>query len=81
MSRRRFTLALAGAFDGRIVNVADDSSLSIYEMAQAVGYECDPSAAPLTDPWRGQMDTTFARHLGFVPTVPTVRDAARRHLL
>jgi len=76
-----FTLALTGAFDGRTVNIADESPLSIYEMAQIVGYRYDPSGAPLSDPWKGQMDVTLARSLGFIPTISTIYQAARQGLL
>jgi nucleoside-diphosphate-sugar epimerase len=43
-----FTLALTGAFDGRTVNIADESPLSIYEISQIVGYNYPSSAEPLT---------------------------------
>jgi nucleoside-diphosphate-sugar epimerase len=76
-----FELALRGAFDRRTVNIADESPLSIYEMAQIVGYHYGSSAAPLTDPWKGQMDVTLARSLGFIPTISTIYQAARQNLL
>jgi UDP-glucose 4-epimerase len=76
-----FQLALTGAFDGRIVNVADESPLSIYELAQIVGHAYAGSAEPLTQPWKGQMDIAVARGLGFTPTVSTVHQAARKGLL
>jgi Nucleoside-diphosphate-sugar epimerases len=72
-----FALALSGAFDNRIVNIADESPLSIYEMAQIVGYRYASSAEPLTQPWKGQMDTSLARSLGFAPTISTIYEAAR----
>ena len=76
-----FTLALTGAFDGRTVNIADESPLSIYEMAQIVGYSYGSSAEPLTQPWKGQMDVSLARSLGFAPTISTIYEAARKGLL
>lgn len=72
-----FTLALTGAFDHRTVNIADESPLSIYEMSQIVGYSYAPSAEPLGRPWKGLMDTSLARSLGFTPTISTVYQAAR----
>jgi hypothetical protein len=34
-------------------------------------------AEPLTNPWKGHMDVTLARSLGFQPKVPTVYQAIR----
>jgi nucleoside-diphosphate-sugar epimerase len=76
-----FTLALTGAFDGRTVNIADESPLSIYEISQIVGYNYPSSAEPLTQPWKGQMDISLARSHGFTPTIGTIYQAARRGLL
>jgi nucleoside-diphosphate-sugar epimerase len=76
-----FTLALTGAFDGRIVNIADESPLSIYEMAQVVGYDYPSSAEPLAQPWKGQMDVNLARRLGFTPTIKTIYEATRMRAL
>jgi UDP-glucose 4-epimerase len=76
-----FRLALTGAFDGRTVNIADDSPLSIYEMAQIIGYPYSSSAEPLPEPWKGQMDVSLAGSLGFEPTVATIHQAARRGIL
>jgi nucleoside-diphosphate-sugar epimerase len=72
-----FTLALTGAFDRRTVNIADESPLSIYEMSQIVGYDYPSSAEPLPQPWKGQMDVTLARSLGFTPTISTIYEGAR----
>jgi nucleoside-diphosphate-sugar epimerase len=72
-----FQLALTGVMDQRIVNVADEAPLTIYEIAQLVGYPYESSAEPLTDPWQGHMDVTLARSLGFQPTVATVYQAIR----
>lgn len=72
-----FGLALAGVMDHRIVNISDESPLTIYEIAQIVGSPYESSAAPLTDPWVGHMDVTLARGLGFQPKVATVYQAMR----
>lgn len=70
-------LALTGVMDGRIVNIADEAPLTIYEIAQIVGYTYESSAEPLTNPWVGHMDVTLARSLGFQPKVSTVYQAIR----
>ncbi len=72
-----FELALTGVMDGRIVNIADEAPLTIYEIAQIVGSTYESSAEPLTNPWKGHMDVTLARSLGFQPKVPTVYQAIR----
>lgn len=72
-----FELALTGVMDGHIVNIADEAPLTIYEIAQIVGYTYEPSAEPLTNPWKGHMDVALARSLGFQPKVPTVYQAIR----
>jgi UDP-glucose 4-epimerase len=74
-------LALTGALDGRIVNVADESAASIYEIAELVGATMAPSSEPLTNPWHGQMNNSLARRLGFSPTVATVYQASRERAL
>ena len=76
-----FALALTGAFDNLTVNIADESPLSIYEMSQIVGYPYGSSAEPLTHPWKGQMDVSLARSLGFTPTISTIYEAARNGAL
>jgi nucleoside-diphosphate-sugar epimerase len=76
-----FALALTGAFDNRTVNIADESPLSIYEMSQIVGYSYSSSAEPLSQPWKGQMDVSLARSLGFTPTISTIHEAARNGAL
>lgn len=76
-----FTLALTGAFDNRTVNIADESPLSIYEMSQIVGYSYGSFAEPLRQPWRGQMDVSLARSLGFTPTIGTIHEAVRNGAL
>jgi UDP-glucose 4-epimerase len=72
-----FELALTGVMDGRIVNIADEAPLTIYEIAQIVGSTYESSAEPLTNPWMGHMDVTLARSLGFQPKVLTVYQAIR----
>jgi nucleoside-diphosphate-sugar epimerase len=72
-----FELALTGVMDGRIVNIADDAPLTVYEIAQIVGATYESSAEPLINPWMGHMDVTLARSLGFQPKVLTVYQAIR----
>ena len=72
-----FQLALAGSVDCRVINVADESPLSIYEIAQLVGEPYPSSSEPLDNPWQGQVDASLARRLGFRPTVPSVYAAIR----
>ncbi|GAB2471756.1 NAD-dependent epimerase/dehydratase family protein [Jatrophihabitans fulvus] len=74
-------LALAGDLDGHIANVTDDSPVTVYEMARLAGTPIEGSAAPLTDPWSGRMDSSFLREKGFRPSVPTVWDAAAKGIL
>lgn len=74
-------LALTGAMDGRIVNIADDRPVTVYEMAELAGSPIAGSAKPLADPWSGRMDPALAHELGFRPTVPTIYAAAREGLL
>ncbi|HEX4442603.1 MAG TPA: NAD(P)-dependent oxidoreductase [Galbitalea sp.] len=76
-----FELALTGAMDGRIVNIGDDASPTLYELAQLVGVEFRTSTDPLADPWKGVMDTALARSLGFQPKVATIYQAVRDGLL
>jgi UDP-glucose 4-epimerase len=70
-------LAPSGVIDGRIVNIADEAPLTIYEIAQIVGFDHESSAEPLANPWKGHVDVTLARSLGFQPKVPTVYQAMR----
>jgi UDP-glucose 4-epimerase len=76
-----FELALSGAMDGRIVNVADEAPLTVYEIAQIVGSSYEASAEPLANPWKGQMNVTLARSLGFRAKVPTIYTAVRENKL
>jgi hypothetical protein len=74
-------LALAGAMDGRIVNIVDEAPTSIYELLALIGETMEPSAEPLANPWRLHVDGALARDLGFRPTVRTVYQAAQEKLM
>lgn len=69
-------IAIAGAFDGRIINATDDAPTTVYEIARIVGTPIESSDEPLLNPWAGRLDGTLARTLGFVTNVPTVQQAA-----
>ncbi|MET9491094.1 NAD(P)-dependent oxidoreductase [Nocardia sp. NPDC006630] len=69
-------LALTGAMDGRVVNLSDDAPMSVYEIARLVGAEYKESAEPLENPWKGHVDGTLARELGFRPLVRSAYQAA-----
>lgn len=69
-------LALAGAMDGRVVNIVDEAPTTLYELAGLAGQELTPSNEPLIDPWFGHLDGGLARTLGFQPEVRTVHQAA-----
>jgi len=72
-----FELALTGVMDGRTVNIADESPLSMYEIAQILDRPYEDSTEPLTNPWKGHMDVSLARSLGFHPKVATIYQAVR----
>jgi UDP-glucose 4-epimerase len=74
-------LALTGAMDGRIVNLADEAPTSIHELVGLVGGTLEPSSAPLNNPWHLHMDVSVARSLGFRPVVRTVHQAAQEGLM
>lgn len=74
-------LALAGAADGRIVNLADDAPMSIHEIAELVGAPISASSEPLPNPWSGQIDGALARSLGFRPKMATIRQSSREGTL
>ena len=74
-------IALAGKMDGRIVNIADDRPVTVYEMAELAGNPLEGSSEPLANPWAGRMDPSLAHELGFRPTVPTIYAAARDAIL
>jgi UDP-glucose 4-epimerase len=75
------TLALTGAMDGRIVNIADEAPTSIYELVGLVGGIMEPSSLPLANPWHLHMDVSLARSLGFQPVVRTVFQALQENLM
>jgi nucleoside-diphosphate-sugar epimerase len=74
-------LALAGAFDGRIVNISDEAPTTVYELARLVGHRMKSSAEPMQNPWYLHVDASLARSLGFQPTVRTVFQAAQEQIL
>lgn len=78
---RAFELALTGAMDGRIVNIADDAPSTLYDMARAVGVTIESSAEPLNNPWWGRADGSLGRRLGFKPTVATLSQAVQEEIL
>lgn len=69
-------LALTGALDGHVVNLADDAPASVYEIARLVGADYKESSEPLANPWNGHMDGSLARELGFTPIVRSMYQAA-----
>lgn len=69
-------LALDGAMDGQVVNLADDAPASVAEIARLVGASYQESNAPLENPWNGHLDGTLARRLGFTPTVRSMYQSA-----
>jgi nucleoside-diphosphate-sugar epimerase len=74
-------IALSGAMDGRIVNIADDAAVTVFEMAELAGSPLPGSSEPLVNPWAGRMDATLAHELGFRPAVPTIHAAVRDGIL
>lgn len=70
-------LALTGAMDGRIVNIADEAPTSIYELVGLVGGTMEASSVPLENPWHLHMDVSVARSLGFQPVIRTVYQAVQ----
>ncbi|WP_422012627.1 NAD-dependent epimerase/dehydratase family protein [Reyranella sp.] len=74
-------LALAGEFDGRIVNISDEAPTTIYELIGLVGAEMKPSADAMPNPWHLHVDGSLARSLGFRPSVRTVYQAMQEQIL
>ncbi|MCL6707970.1 NAD(P)-dependent oxidoreductase [Pseudomonas sp. R2.Fl] len=74
-------LTLKGIFDGRVVNIADEAPLSVYELAGLAGTTLASNAEPLSNPWHLHVDTSLARSLGFHPSVRTVFQAMQENLL
>jgi hypothetical protein len=60
-------LALTGAMDSRIVNLVDETPMTIYEIMRVVGATMPSSSEPLTSPFFRHLDGSLARHLGFGP--------------
>jgi hypothetical protein len=76
-----FQLALSGVMDRRIVNIADDAALTIYELAQLVDQPYPASAEPVVNPWRGHIDVSLARSRGFQRDIRTVHQAVSEDLM
>lgn len=74
-------IALEGKMDGRIVNITDEATISIYELVRLAGETMESSSEPLQHPWHLHADGSLARHLGFQPTVRTVYQAIQDNLL
>jgi nucleoside-diphosphate-sugar epimerase len=74
-------LAIAGAMDGRIVNITDEAPASMYELFDLVGASMESSSEPLPNPWHLVIDGSRARRLGFRPTVRTVYQAVQEGLM
>jgi len=74
-------LALAGAFDSRIVNISDEAPTTVYELVGLVGQRMKPSAEDMRNPWSLHVDGSLARRLGFRPIVRTVHQAAQEGIL
>jgi UDP-glucose 4-epimerase len=74
-------MALTGKMDGRIVNIADEATTSVYELIQIAGGSMAQSSEPLCNPWHLHVDASLARSLGFQATVRTVYQAQKEGLL
>lgn len=74
-------LALAGVFDGRIVNIADEAPTTIYELVGLVGEKMAPSSEAMQNPWYLHIDASLARSLGFQATVRTVHQAVQEGII
>lgn len=74
-------LGLAGAFDGRIVNIVDEAPTSVYELVNLVGETMESTSEPLVDPWQLHADGSLARTLGFQPTVRTIYQAIQEKIM
>lgn len=74
-------LALTGVLDGRVANIAGESSASVLEIADLVGVDYKMSAEALANPWSGLLDGSLARELGFQPQVATMYQADREGAL
>jgi UDP-glucose 4-epimerase len=74
-------LAMAGAFDGRIVNIADEAPTTIYELVGLVGHQMELSSKAMENPWYLHVDASLARSLGFRPTVRSVYQASQEGIM
>lgn len=74
-------LALAGIFDGRIVNISDEAPTTIYELVGLVGGMMDPSSEPVEDPRYLHVDASLSRRLGFQAGVRTVHQAVQEGIV
>lgn len=74
-------LALDGIFDSRVVNIADEAPLSIFELVGLTGARMEPKSEALANPWYLHVDTSLARSLGFLPTVRTVYQTQQEGLM
>ncbi|MFT4256547.1 MAG: NAD(P)-dependent oxidoreductase [Pseudoxanthomonas sp.] len=74
-------LALAGTFDGHIVNTTDDAPMSIQELSKIAGDSLHADATPLMNPWSGVSDGEFARSRGFMPEVRSTYQAIQEGAL
>ncbi|AHE52728.1 NAD-dependent epimerase/dehydratase family protein [Sphingomonas sanxanigenens] len=74
-------MALAGRFDRRTVNIADEAPTTIYELVRLAGGTMASSSAAMENPWHLHIDAALARGLGFQPTVRTVHQAVAEELV
>jgi nucleoside-diphosphate-sugar epimerase len=74
-------LAMSGALDGQVLNIADEAPTSIHELVGLVGHTVAAVPGPLENPWRLHVDASRARRLGFRPTVRTVYQAIDEGLM
>ena len=80
MLRAPSKLALTGAIDRWIVNIADGAPSALYEMARAVGITI-VLRSTTQQSLVGRADATLSRSLGFRPTVPTLSQAVQEGIL
>lgn len=74
-------MALAGTFDRRTVNIADEAPTTIYELVRIAGGAMASSCAAMENPWHLHIDAALARGLGFRPAVRTVHQAVAEGLV
>lgn len=75
------TLALSGAMEGRIINIADDAPMSVCGSLRCPGGRCRHRPPRSTTPGHLQMDASRARGLGFRPAVRTVLQVAQEDVM